>query len=147
MGCGYGRIDSSVVMPGVFSLSVKSKRLLRPLTGVVIAFAVAIQTLLIAVGGFSPPADAARNAPAFELCLHDTSGAPVPPADDPNHSACTHCIFCFAGAHHTVFGTSPELFQRVDVVTAVIPWHAAKSGSKQQPRYTIANPRGPPVVA
>jgi hypothetical protein len=50
MNCGSGRIDSSVGMRGVFRLSVKFKRFLRPLIGIVVAYAVAAQSLLIALG-------------------------------------------------------------------------------------------------
>ena len=54
-------------------------RFWRTLLSVVVAYAVAAQSLLIAVAGFSLPADAGQNAPAFELCLHDQSGAPELP--------------------------------------------------------------------
>ena len=47
----------------------------RTLLSVVVAYMVAIQSLLIAVAGVSVPADAGQNAPAFELCLHDASGS------------------------------------------------------------------------
>jgi hypothetical protein len=63
---------------------------------VVVAYAVAIQSLLIAVAGFSLPADAGQVAPALELCVHDDSGVPDLPADNSDHSGCTHCILCFA---------------------------------------------------
>jgi hypothetical protein len=82
-------------------------RLWRSLLSVAVAYAIAIQSLLVAVGGFSLPVDASQNAPAFELCLHDASGAPVLPADKPGPSGCAHCIFCFAGAHHALVGAAP----------------------------------------
>ena len=56
----------------------------RTLLSVVVAYVVAIQSLLIAVAGVSVPADAGQNAPAFELCLHDASGAPELPAGKPD---------------------------------------------------------------
>ena len=80
MKCGSGRIDSCVGMRGVFRLSVKSKRFLRPLIGIVVAYAVAAQGLLIALGGFSLPANVGGDTPAFELCLHDAQDAPELPA-------------------------------------------------------------------
>ena len=91
----------------------------RTLLSVVVAYAVAVQSLLIAVAGFSLPADAGHNAPAFELCLHDVSGTPELPASKPDFSDCTHCIFCFAGAHHAVIGTAPAVFHRVNVAMVV----------------------------
>jgi hypothetical protein len=119
----------------------------RSLLSVIVAYAVAIQSILIAVAGFSMPADAGQNAPAFELCLHDASGAPQLPADNPDHSGCTHCIFCFAGAHHAVIGSAPAIFHRVDVAMLVVPPPCDTSGLTRLARYTIANPRGPPFSA
>ena len=110
----------------------------------IVAYLVAIQTLLIAVAGFSLPADVGQNASAFELCLHDVSSAPEVPASKPDLSDCTHCIFCFAGAHHAVIGTAPAIFHRVNVAMVVAPWLGDGSGLTRQTRYTIARPRGPP---
>ena len=105
---------------------------------------VAAQSLLIAVASFSLPADAGQNTQVFELCLHDASGAPEPPASKPDLADCTHCIFCFAGAHHAVIGTAPAIFHRVNVAMVVAPWLGDGSGLTRQTRYTIASPRGPP---
>ena len=121
-------------------------RFWRSLLSIVVAYAVAIQSLLIAVAGFSLPADAGENAPAFELCLHDTSGAPELPASKPD-SGCTHCIFCFAGAHHAVIGTAPAIFHRIDVAMVVVPWRGDASASTRLTRYTLPSPRGPPFSA
>jgi hypothetical protein len=131
-------------MVGVGSIGA---RFWRTLLSVVVAYSVAVQSLLIAVAGFSLPADAGQNAPAFELCLHDTDGAPQAPAGNPDHSGCTHCIFCFAGAHHAVIGAAPAVFHRVYVAVAVVPWLGDASGIRRITRYTIANPRGPPLDA
>jgi len=118
---------------------------------VVVAYAVAAQSLLIVLGGFSLPADAGQNAPAFELCLHDAQGtvqaAPVLPAGYPDHSGCTHCIFCFAGAHHAVIGAAPAVFHRVSVTVVVVPLLGDMSGLRRFTRYAIASPRGPPLGA
>jgi hypothetical protein len=119
-------------------------RLWRSLLSIVVAYAVAIQSLLIAVAGFSLPADAGQNAPAFELCLHDSSGAPAVPASNPDQSGCTHCIFCFAGTHHAVVGTAPTVFHRINVVMAVVRWRPDTSLLTRLSRYAIASPRGPP---
>ena len=103
------------------------------------------QSLLIAVGGVSLPPMPERSA--FELCLHDASGAPALPASNPDLADCTHCIFCFAGSHHAVIGTAPAVFQRVDVAMVVVPWLGETSGLRRLTRYTIASPRGPPLSA
>ena len=124
-----------------------SERFWRSLLSVVVAHAVAIQSLLIAVGGFSLPSDGGQNAPAFELCLHDAAGEPALPASNPDQSGCTHCIFCFAGAHHAVIGTAPAVFHSVDVAMVVVPWLGDPFGLTRLTRYTIASPRGPPLDA
>jgi hypothetical protein len=119
----------------------------RALLSVVVACAVAVQSLLITVAGFSVLADVDRNAPGFELCLHDTSGAPELPAGKPDLPSCVHCIFCFAGAHDAVVGTAPVLFHRVNIAMVVLPWFGDTSGLRRLTRYTIASPRGPPFSA
>jgi hypothetical protein len=58
----------------MFKLRMRSKRPWRPLTGVLVAYAVAAQSLLIALGGFAIPAHANADPAAFELCLHDAQG-------------------------------------------------------------------------
>src|ERR1700756_792218 len=100
-------------------LSGKGTHSWRALLSVVVAYMVAAQGLLIAVG-FSLPPDA---SPAFELCLHDASGAPELPASKPDLSDRTHCIFCFAGTHLAVIGAAPAVFHRVNIATVVAPWH------------------------
>ena len=117
----------------------------RALLSFVVAYVVAAQSLLIAIAGVCLPAVAGQNAPAVELCLHDVSGTPEAPADKPDLSDCTHCIFCFAGAHDAVIGTEPAVFQRVNVVMVAPPWLGDQSGLTRQARYTIASPRGPPL--
>ena len=119
-------------------------RLWRSLLSVAVAYAIAIQSLMIAVAGFSLPAEASQNGPAFELCLHDTSGAPALPADKPDLSGCTHCVFCFAGAHHAMVGAAPADFHRINVAMAVVPWHGDTPVPVRLTRHAIASPRGPP---
>jgi hypothetical protein len=123
------------------------KRFCRPLIGIVVAYAVAAQSLLIALGGFALPAHANNRAPAFELCLHDSQGAPELPADDADHSACSHCILCVAGSHLLVIENPPVVFHRVDIEIAASAWVTNSSGSPALPDYSIASPRGPPLRA
>jgi hypothetical protein len=147
MKCGYGQIDSCVGMRGVFRLSVKSKRFLGPLIGVIVAYAVAAQSLLIALGGFSVPAHVGDDAPAFELCLHDAQDARELPAGNPDHTNCTHCIFCFAGSHHAAIGTAANAFHHVHVETVDAPRVGERQHLSRLRGYSIANPRGPPLDA
>jgi hypothetical protein len=134
-------------MRGVFRLNVKSKRFLRPLMGIVVAYAVAAQSLLIAVGGFYLGANVGDDAPAFELCLHDAHDAPELPAGNPDHTSCTHCIFCFAGSHHPAIGAAPVAFHRVHAETVDAPRLADQQHLPRLPSYSIAIPRGPPLNA
>jgi hypothetical protein len=121
-------------------------RLWRPFIGIVIAYAVAAQSLLIVLGGFSALAPADRAAPAFELCHHD-AGGPGLPVDVPGHAGCSHCIFCFAGSHHAVMGSPPSLFKRLAAVViesvVVVDRHDLPNLSA----HSIASPRGPPLQA
>lgn len=125
----------------------------RPFIGLLVAYAVAAQGLLIAVGGFASLAHADQNTPAFALCLHDTqAGAqatPNLPGENPGHghAGCTHCIFCFAGAHHALIGSAPVLFHRVGVAIAAVAWAADKHCLPRLIAYSIASARAPPLPA
>ena len=119
----------------------------RWLIAVVLTHAVAAQLLLVVLGGFSLASNAEQSAPAFELCSHDANGATQSPTKIPDQSGCTHCIFCFAGAHHAVIGTAPTFFRRVNVAMVMLPWLGDSSGLRPPARYTIASPRGPPLDA
>jgi len=125
----------------------RATAVLRPLIGVILAYAVAAQSLVIALGGFSIPAQANDGGAAFELCLHDSSGSAEQPAKAPGGSACTHCIFCFAGSHHAVIEAPRFVFHAayVDVADAIGP--ADGPLLPGIPAYSIASPRGPPLAA
>jgi hypothetical protein len=58
-------------------LCLVSKRLWRPLIGVVVAYAVTAHGLVIAFGSFPSAAQVHDGAPGVELCLHDPQDAPV----------------------------------------------------------------------
>jgi hypothetical protein len=126
-------------------------RFWRPLIGGVVAYAVAAQTLLIALGGFTLPANADGGTPAFALCLHDTQldakGTSGLPARNPDQSECTHCIFCFAGSHHVVIRAAPFVCHRVHVKTVDVQRVADRQRLPRLPAYSIASPRGPPLDA
>ena len=137
---------------GVFKASIKPKRFLRPLIGVVVAYAVAAQSLLIAIGGFALPAQASDGALAVELCLHDAQGGATNdpsqlPAGNLDHAPCTHCIFCFAASHDAVIGGSTAVIHRVDVEIAATLAVVRKAARPRAPPHSIASPRGPPFNA
>jgi hypothetical protein len=124
---------------------------LRPLIGVIVAYAVATQSLLLAIGGFALPAQANDGAPAVELCLHDTqldtNDAGQLPAGNADHAPCTHCMFCFAGSHQAVIGWSEAIVHRVDVEIVIASVVADKAAPPRAPPHSIASPRGPPFNA
>jgi hypothetical protein len=124
---------------------LRTTRVLRPLIGVVLAYAVAAQALLVAIGGFPVAAQAHDGVAGFELCLHDSRDAQHPPANIPDRSGCTHCLFCFAGAHHAVIGAPQVVFHRIDVEGVATPWLPDITSQPPTPAHSIANPRGPPL--
>jgi hypothetical protein len=124
-----------------------SRRLRRPLLGIVVAYAVAAQSLLLAFGGFALAAPADTGAPAFELCLHDGQAAPEPSGGAPSHPGCTHCIFCFSGSHHALAAAPAAAFQRIDAQFVDGPWVSDQNAQPRLSDYSIANPRGPPLRA
>jgi hypothetical protein len=119
----------------------------RPLIVVVVAYSVAVQSLLIALGGFSPLAQARDSGPAFELCQHDGQGATELPSGNSNHAGSTHCIFCFAGSHHATIVAPHGIFHRVYVENVDAPRVADRQRLPRLSAYSIASPRGPPLDA
>src|SRR6476659_5444926 len=119
------------------------KRLWRPFLGVVVAYAIAIQSLLIVLGGFAPAAQIDTAVTGLELCHQDAQAPVEVPAKNPD-PGCAHCFFCFAGAYHAVISTAPAVFHRVNVAIVVVSWPGDSSGPRRLARDTIASPRGPP---
>jgi len=123
------------------------RRFWRPLIGIVVAYAVAAQSLLIALGGLNLTAHASELQPGFELCLHGSQGVPDLPIGTPGGPGCTHCVFCFAGSHHALVGSPPVAFVRVGGGIIDAPWIADKHALPRLAAYSIASPRGPPLRA
>jgi hypothetical protein len=71
------------------------KRFWRPLIGVVVAYAVAVQSLLIALGGFALAAAPTDEAPlALALCLHGRGTCPSRRGADPYSVHSLHLLLC-----------------------------------------------------
>ncbi len=130
---------------GIIKSRVVSKRLLRPLLGIVVAYAVAAQSLLLAFGGFALAAPTDTGAPAFELCLHDGQAAPGSSDRVPSHPGCTHCVFCFAGSHHALAAAPVTLFHRFAARFVDVPPATDQHQLPPLSDYVIARPRGPPA--
>jgi hypothetical protein len=139
--------DDMFGFDGMFGFNVKSKRLWRPLLGVLVAFAVAAQGLLIALSGFALPAHVNTGPSTFELCLHDgQDGSELPANPDPQGS-CTNCIFCLAGSHSAVIGAPPALCYRAFFQGVEVPSVKVTERLPHLLACAIANPRGPPFGA
>ncbi len=112
----------------------------------VLVYALVLQGFLFA-GGIAPPATAVDGAPlaGFALCTHDGAGpaAPVAPAQDP---ACTHCIFCVAGAVYLT-GAPPSVLQSRKIVLTNVVWPLAAPRLSSFHVNESAWPRGPPSAA
>ena len=122
----------------------RPRRVWRPFIGIVVAYAVAIQSLLIALGGFALAAPANDAPPAFELCLHRSDGAAALPAGAPTQAPCSHCVFCFAGANHAVIASPTALVHTARFEIVKISWTADKQCPPCIADHSIASPRGPP---
>jgi DUF2946 family protein len=121
----------------------------RQLIGVVTIYAVIFQSAFLGFAGAPLWANASADEglPAFELCLTGAHGAPLSPADQPGHHGDTHCIFCFAGVHHSLTPPPHYLFQQVNFEIGNVWWSAASWRPILRSEYSIARPRGPPVSA
>jgi len=120
------------------------ERLWRPFLGVVVAYAIAIQSLLTVLGGFAPAAQIDSAVIGLELCHQDAQAPVEVPAKNPD-PGCAHCILCFAGAHHAVISTASAVFHRVNVAIMVVSWLGETFDLRWLTRYAIASPRGPPL--
>ncbi|HML07077.1 MAG TPA: hypothetical protein VK430_02970 [Xanthobacteraceae bacterium] len=125
----------------------KSRPLWRLLVGGGVAYAIAAQSLLIALGAVTLAAHANESPPAIELCAHDAQAPAGPPAHDPGHPGCIHCIFCFAGSHHGLIRPALVVLHRLDVEIAAAPCAAEPTSFPTASACSIANPRGPPLRA
>jgi hypothetical protein len=124
-----------------------SKRSRRTLISIVTAYAVAAQSLLIALGGFSFVAVAGEITPLFELCVHTKQDVPEQPTKVPDDAPCTHCMVCFTGSAHALIRSTDIPSSRIDAEVTIFRRVGDQSPSSGQYPHSIANPRGPPLSA
>jgi hypothetical protein len=124
-----------------------SKRSRRTLISIVTAYAVAAQSLLIALGGFSFVAVAGEITPPFELCVHTKQDVPEQPTNVPDGAPCAHCIVCFTGSAHALIRSTDILASRIDAEVTIFRRVGDQSPLSGQFAHSIANPRGPPLSA
>jgi hypothetical protein len=128
----------------------KSERLRRGVIGIVVSYAVAIQSLLVGFAGILQPASADESFSAFELChgLNGAQSAPGAPNGVPGHVGGNHCIFCYAGSHLAAGAPPPpRLYHRLDVEIRTVDWTSNTLRLSFSHNYSIAQPRGPPPSA
>lgn len=132
-----------------------ARRLWRPAVGVAAAYAIAMQSLLIAMSAVSLPVQAAdRAASAYVICEHaaqtalQTDSQEQPSLPTPTPVNFQHCIFCFAGTHVAVLA-SPLLppSQLVGISARAAHWIADSTWLPAPSAYVLARPRGPPAQA
>jgi hypothetical protein len=129
--------------------SNRSNRFWRSVVGLVAAYALALQGILIGFSGAqlaATPYDHAASG--FELCVNggqDDSELPATPAI-PQHL--DHCLFCFAGVHHCALDAAAQShaeygsFGQGSTLAAT-----TRSRPSYASDYSIARPRGPPISA
>jgi hypothetical protein len=128
----------------MFKLGMRSKRSWRPLISVLVAYAVAAQTLLITLSGFALAAHVDTEAAAFAVCLHDVQSEPGLPAGT-GHPSCSYCICCLAGLHHALIGSPPAVCQRLEIRVGDAPRAIDRRDLPGLSAHSIASPRGPPL--
>jgi hypothetical protein len=119
----------------------------RPLTGLAVAYALALQ-IFAAAAGFQLPT-AGDDDPQFAaaLCMHDAQGAPVSPSDAPDRACVQHCLFCFANINLALAAPDPSAARKIEFKAREISWRADESRLPPPPQYAAARPRGPPLSA
>jgi hypothetical protein len=124
--------------------SAKHGRIWRQLTNCIVAYALALQMILLS---FAAPAIAAsgpnKDVLGAALCQHDQT-APLAPADNPHGDQ--HCKYCVAGGHQAF--TAPALPHHAIVRTAEAAAPPATDAFVPDTRtHASAQPRGPPPTA
>jgi hypothetical protein len=122
-------------------------RVWRRLVGVVVIYAVVLQSVFLGFAGIAASASTDEGLPAFELCLNGHQGGPLSPADLPGHHGNTHCIFCFTGTHHASGPPPPFSFQRINLELGNAWWTVDDWRLSDFYEYSRSQPRGPPLDA
>jgi len=118
----------------------------RRLAAIMAAYAVAMQSLLIAVGGSAVPSSADQASLGSALCLHQGGSGSHLPADVPNHPEWTCCILCVSDPHHSLIGT-PFVIHRTSAHASSAYWSTEVGPTGRLPAHSIASARGPPPRA
>ena len=120
----------------------------RRLVSAAAIYALVMQSLLLAVAGTQlAQASALDDVSLSQLCLHNSDGNPVAPADQEKHPAQDHCLLCFAGAFHLLDAPRPVTVASVSQQFSKLRQSARPLLLASFSRYSAARPRGPPFSA
>jgi hypothetical protein len=139
---------------GLNHTRLQRRRSWRRLVGAAAIYALILQPLLLSLSGAQlANASILANASTLDdfslsqLCLHETDGNPLPPANQQKHPADHHCDLCFARAFHLLDAARPITAQYIgsEIGTVLQPAHPPRLSTLA--RYSVARPRGPPLSA
>jgi hypothetical protein len=118
----------------------------RPLIGLVIAFAVAINALAAATLGVEVALADDGPGQTFALCAHDSQGLPVSPV--PKDRTCIlHCLLCLPDLKLALAAPEAAAMQTAGFQAAPIAWPADVWRLAPVSRDATTRPRGPPYSA
>ncbi len=124
-----------------------SRRSGRALIALVTAYAIAVQGLLLSLGGPSLIAQAYAASPGVILCHQDGQDGPALPADAPDHLGCSHCILCFPAAHQALTALASVAVAHRAAEATSLSWALPNRRASPRAAHTLAEPRGPPASA
>jgi hypothetical protein len=122
------------------------RRIWQRAIGVVVIYALVLQSVFLGLAGVAASVSADEGLPAFELCLNGNQDGPLSPAGLPGHHDNTHCILCFAETYCPP-GLPPSSVERVNLEIENALWPVSSWHLSAFFEYSSAQPRGPPFGA
>jgi hypothetical protein len=120
----------------------------RRLVSAAAVYALVMQPLLLGIIGTQfANASAVEGFSLSQLCLHNTDGSPLAPADQTKHPAHNHCLLCFTGAFHLLDAPRQVTVSSASLEFSKVQQSARPLRLSSFSRYSVANPRGPPLAA
>jgi hypothetical protein len=121
--------------------------LARAVVGVIVAYAIAINTFAAAISGLHIAAGGNEPGQAFELCIHDAQGGPVSPGEPADRSCVQHCLIYSANLNLAFVVPDGSAGRTVVFETLLVSRLADDSPLPKASRYAMPRPRGPPPSA
>jgi hypothetical protein len=124
------------------------RRFWRRLVSAAAIYALVMQPLLLEVVGTQlANASAVEGFSLSQLCLHNPDGSPLAPVDQTKHPALNHCLLCFTGAFHLLDAPRQVTISSASLEFSKVQQSAHPLRLSFFSRYSVANPRGPPLAA